>query len=254
MNDVFSCEAHGSGTPLVLIHGLGGTANVFGPQVGALSRHFRCLRPELPGSGRSAARGAMSLKDLADQFAVWLEQQALGAAHLVGHSMGTIICQHLAVLRPDLVRSLALIGPLLEPSEPARNALRDRATKARTEGMLAIADAIVASGTSADTKSHRPEVAAFVREILMRQDPEGYAFTCEALAAAKGAKVSEIACPVLLLTGDEDATAPPLAVRSLAAKLAKASLLILDRCGHWAPLERSREVNHSLSNFLLPLG
>ena len=85
----------------------------------------------------------------------------------------------------------------------------------------------------------------------MRQDAEGYALTCEALATAQAAEVSAIRCPALLITGDEDGTAPPLAVRGLAAKISNARLRILDRCGHWTTFERPSEVNEALMNFLL---
>ena len=48
-----------------------------------------------------------------------LDALAAKATHLVGHSMGTIICQHLAASYPDRVKSMALLGPLAEPPEPA---------------------------------------------------------------------------------------------------------------------------------------
>src|SRR6185503_2025004 len=99
-------------------------------------------------------------------------------------------------------------------------ALRDRAAKARAEGMVAIADATVQIGTSAETKAHRPEVAAFVRELVMRQDAEGYALICEAISAIEAADLSGVRCPALVVTGDEDATAPPAVARSVAAALA----------------------------------
>ena len=117
--------------------------------------------------------------------------------------------------------------------------------------MVGIADAIVQGGTSAETKAHRPEVAAFVREMLMRQDPEGYALTCEALAAVEAAEVEQIAVPTLLLTGDEDGTAPPRAVKALADRIAGSRFEVLDRCGHWTTFEKSTEVSNALLNFLL---
>lgn len=243
-------EVHGNGDPVLLVHGLGGTSNVFGPQVGVLARFFQCIRPDLPGSGRSPADGPLTIAGLAEAVEGVMDERGLDRVHLVGHSLGTIVCQHIAARRPNSVRSLALIGPLHVPPDAARPAIRDRAAKARAEGMVGIADAIVQAGTSADTKANRPEVAALVREILMRQDPEGYARTCEALAAAEPADVSRIACPTLLLTGDEDGTAPPTAVRALHRKIGGSSLRILDRCGHWTTFERPAEVNEALMNFL----
>ena len=60
--------------------------------------------------------------------------------------------------------------------------------------MAAVAPTIVANATSEATRRDRPEVAAFVRELLMRQDPEGYARSCEALAAATDPGPVDPAC------------------------------------------------------------
>ena len=87
---------------------------------------------------------------------------------------------------------------------------------ARREGMAGIADQIVANALSASTRANQPAAVAFVRESLMRQDPEGYARTCEALAKAEAADPRLIAAPALLVTGDADAVNPPSVGRDLA--------------------------------------
>ena len=244
-------EVHGNGDPVVMVHGLGGTSNVFTPQVDALARYFKVIRPDLPGSGRTPASGRLSIESLVDVVVKVMEQSGVESAHVVGHSMGTIVCQHLAVRHPSRVRSLALIGPLAAPPDPARSAVRDRAAKARNEGMAGIADTIVQSGTSVYTKAARPEAAAFVRELLMRQPPEGYALSCEALAEAQAADVSGVACPALLITGSDDVVSPPPAVRALASRFKNARVAILNSCGHWTTLERPSEVTEALLNFYL---
>ncbi len=104
--------------------------------------------------------------------------------------------------------------------------------RART-ALLSIADQIVQGGdvgADAGTQSRR---RAFVRESILRQSPEGYARTCEALASARAADHAQIRCPVLLITGEEDATAPPSVARMLADRIAGARVKILPRCGHW---------------------
>ena len=251
MTQDIAVEVHGNGEPIVMIHGLGGTSNVFTPQVEALSRFFQIIRPDLPGSGRSPANGTVSIGGLVDAVLSVMERSNVQAAHIVGHSMGTIVCQHLAQLHPAKVRSLALLGPLAAPPEAARAAVRDRAAKARKEGMVGIADAIVQSGTSASTRASRPEAATLVRELLMRQDPEGYARSCEALADAQAADLSGVTCPTLLMTGSDDVVAPPPAVRELGLRIQGARVIVWSGCGHWTTLERPAEVTEALLNFYL---
>jgi pimeloyl-ACP methyl ester carboxylesterase len=240
----------GQGDAVIFVHGLGGSSNVFTPQVMALGSRYRTVRPDLPGSARSPASSQISIEGLADAMIRVAGVLGIDRAHFVGHSMGTIVCQHVAANEPKLVRSLTLFGPLLAPPDPARQAMRDRAAKARAEGMADIADAILQGATSGDTKTNNPVCAALVRELLMRQDAEGYAKNCEALAAAQPADTARIACPVLLVTGDEDGVAPPSNVRAMAQQIKGARVTVLNRCGHWTTLERSAECNTALKEFL----
>lgn len=242
-------EFGGKGDTLVLVHGLGGSTNTWFPQAQVLKRELRLIAYDLAGSGRSAVTDRISIESHVDDLAHVVRQAGVELVHLAGHSLGTIICLHFAATYPQQVASLALIGAFPEPPPAARSALRDRAAKARAEGMAAIADAIVAAGTSDDTKINQPAAAAFVRESLMAQPPEGYARNCETLAETRAAALSRIACPVLLLTGDQDRTAPPDVGRALASALGSAQFQVLPGCGHWATIERAKQVNYALTLF-----
>ena len=256
-------EDDGDGDAVVCVHGLGGSSNTWTPLLPALSG-LRVIRPDLPGSARSTASGALSIERLADAVVAVCSRLGIGRAHFLGHSMGTIVCQHLAAARPGLVRSLALFGPLIAPGDPARATMRARAEQARggTGAMQAIAQTLSQAAISADTRQRAPTAAAYVRESLMRQDPEGYARSCEALAEARPAAVERIEAPVLLVTGDEDAVAPPQAVRAMAERLGaghgvagsgrrgSVRMVVLSRCGHWTPIERPEECARELRAFL----
>lgn len=251
--DRITVEDEGDGDTVVCVHGLGGTSNTWSPLMPVLARH-RVLRPDLPGSGRSSrVEGALSIERFADAVQSVCARLNIKRAHFVGHSMGCIVLQHVAVAAPKLVRSLALFGPLIAPPDAARAAIRTRAAKARAEGLHEIALALVNAAVSADSRERVPLAAAFVRESLMRQDAEGYARSCEALAGTVAAAVEQIRCPVLLVTGDEDGVAPPQAVRAMADRLhgaASVRTVVLPRCGHWTPVERVDECRRELGDFL----
>jgi 3-oxoadipate enol-lactonase len=245
-------EHEGSGDPILFIHGLGGTANVFRPQATVLAQFFSCYRFDLPGAGRSPSNGAATIDELVDAVSRLLKKLTVDKpAHVIGHSMGTVIAQHLALKSPGKVRSLSLVGPIHAPAEAGRASLRERATSVRTDGMRSTADKLVLAGTSAETRAARPEVAAFIRELLMGQDPEGYARHCEALADSTAADVAQIAIPALLMTGDEDRTSPPPVAAALATTFTNAQFELIPRAGHWLTLEQPHKVTHALFSFLL---
>ncbi len=245
-------EVDGSGDALLMIHGLGGTSNVWTPVLPAVARQ-RTVRPDLPGSGRShRVEGPLSIERFVGAMQRVCAALGLDRVHVAAHSLGTIVAFHLAVAAPRLVRSLALFGPLLCPPDPARRAIRARGEKARAEGeagMQAIADALVQVAVSAETRSRRPVAVAAVRELLMRQCPDGYARSCDALADAQAAEVAGIECPTLLVTGDEDAVAPAQAVRHIGERIRGARVTVLPRCGHWTMLEKPDECDDLLRRF-----
>src|SRR5215813_1967409 len=146
-------------------------------EIDGLARQLQIIRPDLPGAGRSPTSGRPSLEDLADIIVRAVTALGIGRANFAGHSLGTIVCFHIALRNPRLVKSLALIGPLLAPAESARQGLRDRAATARAQGMQPVADALAQATTSAATRREQPVTIALIREMLMRQDAEGYART-----------------------------------------------------------------------------
>ena len=254
--DRVAVEEEGDGPAVVCLHGLGGTSNTFTPLMPAMARH-RVVRIDLPGSGRSQrAEGVLSIERFVATVLEICARLKVERAHWIGHSMGTIVCQHLAVNQPKMVTSLALFGPLIAPPDAARTAMLARAAKARSEGlagMQEITATLVNAALSSDTRQRLPVTVAYVRECLMRQDPEAYARSCEALAGAQAAAVERIEAPVLLVTGDEDGVAPPQAVRSMAEKFHSARgtrVVVLPRCGHWTPIERPEECQRELRDFL----
>lgn len=243
-------EVAGDGFPVVMIHGLGGTSNMFEPQVRALDG-YRAVRLDIPGAGRSARpAGQLSLESMTEWLLRALHGVGVARAHFVGHSMGTMICQHIAAAEPGLVASLVLFGALAEPTEGTREALLGRARLARSGGLAEIADQIVAGALSSHTREASPAAVAFVRESITRQDAEGYAQSCEALSRAKAADPRRITAPTLLITGDSDAVNPPSVAQALADRIRSAKFSTLDRCGHWATIEHPRQSAEKLIDFI----
>lgn len=247
-------EVDGAGTPVLFVHGLGASSTSFQTVLGALGG-YRCVRPDLPGSARSPRpAGPPDLGALAK--AVMEVASALGIErmHLVGHSMGTLVCQHVAADRPALVRSLTLFGPILTPPDAARERLRDRAATARRDGMAGIAAAVAESAVSSAARDGNPLAVSYIRESHLRQDAEDFAWSCEALAGAAAADHGRIACPTLLVTGEDDMVAPPSMAAALAERIAGARTTLLDRCGHWPTIEKPAACREALREALSRAG
>ena len=99
MIDRIVVEEEGEGHAVVCVHGLGGSSNTCTPLMPALARH-RVIRVDLPGSGRShRAEGALTIERYVETLLAVCDRLNVTRAHWVGHSMGTIVCQHIAARR-----------------------------------------------------------------------------------------------------------------------------------------------------------
>lgn len=244
-------EVTGTGEPCLCIHGLGGSTNTWTTVLPGF-RNFQTICIDLPGSARSElASEPLSIDLFVKTVGNVLDALGIDSLHIAAHSMGTIVAAHFAAQHPERVKGLAMFGPLLAPPDKARAGIRDRATLARRgiEGMQEIADAIVKGATSPESKEGHPAVLALVRESVMRQSPEGYAQSCEALAQAEAAEVERITAPVLLVTGDQDGVAPPAAVRDFGERLQRQHTVVLDGCGHWHTFEKPEACITELEKF-----
>jgi pimeloyl-ACP methyl ester carboxylesterase len=102
---------HGTGDPLLLLHGGFTDASEFGGTLPALAEHFHVFTPERRGHGHTAdVPGPISYALMAADTVVFLEQLKIGRSHLVGHSDGANVALLVALARPDLVDRLVLIS------------------------------------------------------------------------------------------------------------------------------------------------
>lgn len=107
----------GSGPPVVLVHGLGVSADYWwrnGPPLADAG--LRALAPDLPGFGRTAGPpGGLSVPEQATALLQWIDALALPAVTLVGHSISCQTAIELAARAPDRVAALVLAGPTGDP-------------------------------------------------------------------------------------------------------------------------------------------
>ncbi len=112
-----------AGTPVILLHGSTDTGRSFGPAMEELTRingALRIIAPDLRGHGEtslpdssrcaSAPELCFSPTDFARDIIALMDQLSIAKSHLVGHSMGSIIAQELALTHPDRLHSVVLIG------------------------------------------------------------------------------------------------------------------------------------------------
>ncbi|HUJ76747.1 MAG TPA: alpha/beta fold hydrolase, partial [bacterium] len=248
--EVLAC---GQGEPVVLIHGFTASKEAWFFNMDALGASFRVLAVDLPGYGQSS-------KVVEDHclafYAGWIQrllaQQKLGAAHVVGNSMGGAVAMELALQAPQLVRKVALVDPLGFGTEVAPGILErlaNSSTRDEVQALMAVA-------------VHDPAVvlpAAVERSYAYRQQP-GVPALLKRVAAQfsdgtrnlvdYSGRLKDLKMPVLVVWGKDDRLLPVANAANVKA-LPNGSLKLFDQCGHLPQLEKAAEFNALLTEFLL---
>lgn len=109
--------------------------------------------------------------------------------------------------------------------------------------MAAVADTIVGNAFAVKTLKERPETVAFGRELLSRQNAEGYALACLSLAESQDPEWSAIKAKTTIVSGNEDKVSTPALCKAIAEELGhtKVDLVTFEGVGHWHTLENARE-------------
>ena len=101
----------GSGLPIILIHGLASDHNIWAGIISLLQENFRIISVDLRGHGSSSkTSGLYSMELLSRDICSLLDSLNITQAHFIGHSMGGVVAQEIAINNPNRVISLTLIS------------------------------------------------------------------------------------------------------------------------------------------------
>lgn len=160
---------------------------------------------------------------------------------VIAHSMGTMVAQHLAAARPDLIAGLVLSAPLVVADAAVREILGRWATLVRAGRWEDLADDALACSYTGDELLRRREVArALPPEIPDEALAERHLLLSDAcLTHDASAVLASIVAPTLILGGDADPIARPEQAQRLADALPAARLHLLPGLAHGFPEEAS---------------
>jgi 3-oxoadipate enol-lactonase/4-carboxymuconolactone decarboxylase len=227
---------------LVLSNSLGTDLHMWDPQIPVLAEHFRVIRYDTRGHGRSPAPpGPYTLDDLGGDVLALLDRLGLSTVHFCGLSLGGMTGMWLAANAPERIDRLVLCATaaLLGPPE----FWQQRIDAVRADGTGALADAILARWLTADFRAAHPDVEATVRAMVVGTPDEGYAGCSAAiqsmdlLPALPGVRAR-----TLVIAGAADPATPPEHGARIAAAIPGARLLVLDDVAHLLNLQQPAAV------------
>lgn len=245
--------AEGGGRTVVLLHGIGGGAESFAPQLDGLSDAFDVVAWNMPGYGGSPLAGAMTFAGLAEALEELLERLDAAKADLVGHSIGGMVAQEFAATRPERVRSLVLSGTTAafgsRDGTFQEQFVRDRL--APLDAGKSMADLAETAAPSLVGPAADPQAVPAIRAAMAAVPADTYRTAIRCLATFdRREALAAIAVPTLLVAGEVDRNAPARTMESMSRKIAGARYACLPATGHLAPLEQPAAFNALVREFL----
>lgn len=236
--------------PLLLVNSLGTDHSLWDAQVPAWTATHRVLRYDQRGHGASTAPpGPYTIDQLGRDALAVLDAHDVERADVCGMSLGGVVALWLAVHAQDRVRRVVLADTAARVG--TEQAWRARAAAVREDGMGAVVDVVLERFFSAAFRASGDPTVQRVGDGLRDADVEGYAASCEALAAADLRDVvGTVRAPCLVVVGTEDAATPPADARDLQRRLPRAEYVELPGAGHLASLEQPRAFADLVTTFL----
>jgi 3-oxoadipate enol-lactonase len=249
-------DSGGGAAPLLLLHGLGSSGQIWDGLALALTPAHRVIAPDLRGHGASAKpRGGYSVRLLADDVAALLDHLGVEAAAVCGLSMGGAIAQTLAVDHRARVRALVLEDTWGYPTPAFAAALGARIQAVREHGLAHYAEAAIPQVFSERFRAANPQALDDYRARNAQLDPEAIQSVMRGLVAfdPRG-RLATVRVPTLVVVGSEDRLTPRLHAEYLHRVIPGSRLEVVEGAGHIPHLEAPAVFTRLLLDFLRDAG
>jgi pimeloyl-ACP methyl ester carboxylesterase len=227
----------GEGEDVLLLCGLGDDHTAWEAQLATFSRAYRVTVIDNRGVGRSSLPdGPFTVADLADDAIALCDELAIDQAHVAGFSMGGAIAQELALTRPDLVRSLLIVGSWCRSDRIFQETIRGAAWSAGVADdarsyLYAFLSWVYSPAVFEDGR-----IDDFVEAALANpypQETEAFQRTAEAILHHDTAdRLAAIDVPTLVVVGEVDLLCPPRHSRAIAQRIPGARLIEVPEQAH----------------------
>lgn len=232
---IHTVEYGGTGAPLVLLHGLSGSARWWNRNIPALAAEFRVVVPDLVGFGRTPVAGRLPpFPRLSEVLSGWLERLGIERTHLVGHSMGGQVAAHLAARFPERVERLVLVDSAGIPRPLTPRAVMRFARETAPPSRWGDPRFVPVILHDALTAGPRTILQALVH--VLRDDVRPL--------------LPQITAPTLLVWGERDSLVPRAHAREFRERITGARLAVLPGAAHNPMVDRAEEFNRVVLSFL----
>jgi len=244
----------GAGRALVLLHAFPLNAGMWEEQIDRAPDGWWFIAPDLPGFGPDAApvETSQTMDDYASDVLALLDALDVERAVIGGLSMGGYITFAMFRRAPERFAGIVLADTKAPAdTEEGRAGRRAMAEKLRASGVAAVVDALLPRLLGETSHRERPDIVGRARELMSGNSSHAIDAALHALMARPDSTpdLARVACPALVVVGQEDSLTPPAEAELLASSIRGAELVVLPRAGHLSNLEVPDAFSAALSAF-----
>ena len=247
-------ETIGSGPDLLLVAGLGGRHEFFSQQIEPLSKHFRVTVHDHRGVGKSTPdKVVVGAEHMADDLIKLMDALNIDNAHLLGHSTGGAIGQHIALKAPERINKLVLSSSWAGPDPyfvQLFNSRREVLINCGPAAYITMGSYLATPAWHLQDQINSPR--SFLNDRVNAFP--GLEVELSRLAAVVAhdlrSQVHNINHTTLAIGAKDDQITPFSFTEELAQKIPNASLQMIQHGGHFAPMTTSSEYNQHIVSFL----
>jgi len=241
----------GKGFPLVLVHGFLGSSKMWEPQIHFFKQYFRIITPDLPGFGKSnKIKSHDTIESLASLILDCLKEKKINKFHLLGHSMGGMIVQEMAIKDTNKISKLICYSTGPKGEMPGRFETVDESRKSLKNNGLE-----VTAKNIAKTWFTKGENAKYFNHCLeVGQQTSLEAADNSLIAFKKWNSVDNLKLiknETLILWGDKDRSYNLNQAKTLKNNIKNSKLFIFKNCAHNVHLEKPDQFNKTIKDFLI---
>jgi len=239
---------HGSGDPLLLLHGFCESSHIWDLVIESLSRNHRLVLPDLPGHGKSPfTHDIRSLDDVAKRVIALAKELKLDNPSIFGHSMGGYVTLAAIEQQPDYFKSFGLIHSTASADTPEKKANRDKSIRfIQTNGAGAFFNMFIPS------LYHRGGPWVEDVERMVRQTPRETLISYSEMMRDRPDRTRILETfdgRILIIGGREDTFIPFQSLKMQADGIPAAELHLLEDIGHLAMFEDPERLVQIIEGF-----
>ena len=241
------------GPALIVHHALGACVDMWNPQLTVLEPHFRVIRIDMRGHGKSRApQPPYSIEDLADDVVQVMDEMAIAKSHYLGLSIGGMVGQALAVNHPGRLERLVISNTVSRVPVEMHGMWDERVAAVQDGGMESQVAMTLARWFTEDYAKDHQDVLDWIAGMVRNTTPDGFIGCCQAIKGLDLTdRLSQITAPCLIIAGAQDQGTPPEKAREIHQRVAGSRLHIIEDAAHLSNIQASEEFNDLILPFLL---